>query len=210
MKIFKFFLFILLVSYSFISKGNVINKEIVKKYDKIFSNNILSNNDKLNYQKIFDLQDNCKWKKANKSILRIQNKILFGHVLAQRYLHPRCYRSEFIELTYWLKKYSDHPQAKKIYKLAVKRMPTGYKNPTKPIGPIGIKKEKLEYLKSKNKYRSQNKLSKNQRLEKQKLINAIKSRVNKGWPTGAAKLLNQRDVSVLLDQVEIDQITCRA
>ena len=41
--------------------------------------------------------------------------------------------------------------------------------------------------------------------EKQKLLNAIKSRVNKGWPTGAVKLINQRDVSILLDQVEIDQ-----
>ena len=29
--------------------------------------------------------------------------------------------------------------------------------------------------------------------------------MNKGWPTGAAKLLKQRDVSTLLDQVEIDQ-----
>ena len=32
------------------------------------------------------------------------------------------------------------------------------------------------------------------------IINAIKSRVNKGWPTGAVKLLNQDDVNILLDQ----------
>ena len=44
-----------------------------------------------------------------------------------------------------------------------------------------------------------------QLIEKRKLINAIKSRVNKGWPTGAVKLLNQDDVNILLDQVEIDQ-----
>ena len=205
MKIFKFSLFVLLISYSFIAKGDVINKDIVKKYEKIFSNNILSNNDKLNYQKIFNLQDNCKWKKANKNILRIQNKILFGHVLAQRYLHPRCYRSEFIELTYWLKKYHDHPQAKRIYRLAIKRMPKGYKSPNKPIKPIGIEKENLVYSKNKNKYKSKKKLSKSQKLEKNKLLNAIKSRINKGWPTGAVRLISQRDVSILLDQVEIDQ-----
>ena len=29
--------------------------------------------------------------------------------------------------------------------------------------------------------------------------------MNKGWPTGAVKLLGQRDVARLLDQVEIDQ-----
>ena len=45
----------------------------------------------------------------------------------------------------------------------------------------------------------------NQRAEKRKLINGIKSRVNKGWPTGAVELLKQRDVKLLLDQVEIDQ-----
>ena len=48
-----------------------------------------------------------------------------GYILSQRYLHPRCYRSQFLELTYWLKKYNDHPQAKRIYRLAIKRMPQG-------------------------------------------------------------------------------------
>ena len=33
----------------------------------------------------------------------------------------------------------------------------------------------------------------------------FESRVNKGWPTGAIKLLNQRDVNILLDKVEISQ-----
>ena len=36
------------------------------------------------------------------------------------------------------------------------------------------------------------------------LIN-IKSRVNKGWPTGALKLLNQSKTTKILDSVEIDQ-----
>ena len=49
------------------------------------------------------------------------------------------------------------------------------------------------------------KLSKKQKQEKQKLLIGIKSRVNRGWPTGAVKLLEQRDVELLLDQVEIDQ-----
>ena len=31
-----------------------------------------------------------------------------GHVLAQRYLHPKCYRSQFLELSSWLKRYNDH------------------------------------------------------------------------------------------------------
>ena len=83
-------------------------------------------------------------------------------------------------------------------------MPKGYKSPTKPIRPEGIVGDKIISKKS-SKYKSSKKLSKNQRVEKQRLINAIKSRVNSGWPTGAVKLLNQRDVNLLLDQVEIDQ-----
>ena len=205
MKIYKFFLILLISFFSLSLNANVIHEKIYTKYNTIFSNYLLSEADVQNYQKVFELQDSCEWKKANKHILLIENKILMGHILAQRYLHPRCYKSQFLELTYWLKKYNDHPQAKRIYRLAVKRMPKGYKSPNKPIKPIGIEKEDLTPLNNNNAYKSKKKLSKNQRIEKQKLINAIKSRVNRGWPTGAVKLLNQRDVPILLDQLEIDQ-----
>ena len=83
-------------------------------------------------------------------------------------------------------------------------MPKGYKSPNKPIKPNGIVGDKIVTKKSTT-YKSSKKLSKNQRLEKQKLINAVKSRVNRGWPTGAVKILQQRDVNILLDQVELDQ-----
>ena len=184
--------------------GNSYEISIANKYNDIFTNEILNTNDIENYRKIYLLQENCKWKSANKYIFKIQNKILLGHIFAQRYLHPTCYRSKYLELYYWLKKYNDHPQAKRIYRLAVKRMPKGYKSPNKPIKPIGIQEEKIRIV-EKQKYKSQKKLSKKQKQEKQKLLNGIKSRVNRGWPTGAVKLLEQRDVGLLLDQVEIDQ-----
>ena len=205
MKISKFIFFYITICVSYNASAYVINEKISNKYNEIFTNNILINEDISNYQKIFNSQENCDWKKANRDILKIKDKILIGHVLAQRYLHPRCYKSQFIELTHWLKKYNDYPQARKIYRLAIKRMSKGYRSPTKPIKPIGIVKENLNSSSKKKSYKSKKKLSKNQRSEKQKLLNAIKSRVNKGWPTGAVKLLQQRDVSILLDQVEIDQ-----
>ena len=205
MRIFSFLIFITLFLFSsFLVKATVINNEISKKYSQIFSDNILNNTDIDNYQKILEYQDACKWKMANKHILEIENNILMGHVLAQRYLHPRCYRSKYLELYSWLKKYNDHPQARRIYRLAVRRMPQGYKSPLRPSKVVGIEQTILETKKN-TKYISKKKLSKNQRKEKRKLINTIKSRVNKGWPTGAVKLLEQRDVAVLLDQVEIDQ-----
>ena len=205
MKINKFILIFIIIIFSLKLNASVIKEEISSKYFNLFTENILSNSDMKYYTNIFNFQKNCKWKRANKYILLIEDKVLLGHVLAQRYLHPSCYKSEFIELTYWLKKYADLPQAKKIYKLAIKRMPKGYKSPKKPIKPIGINSTKINSSFIRENYKSNKKLSKKQRIEKNKLINSIKSRVNRGWPTGAAKLLKQRDVNILLDQVEIDQ-----
>tara|TARA_A100001011_G_C14320387_1_gene850299 strand:+ start:5786 stop:7525 length:1740 start_codon:yes stop_codon:yes gene_type:complete len=183
---------------------NSFQVDISKKYNDIFSSKILNDSDIYNYQQAYFYQEKCKWKSADRFILKIQNKTLLGHIYAQKFLHPNCYKSKYLELYYWLKKYNDHPQAKRIYKLAIKRMPPGYKSPTKPSLPMGINSEQPNTIK-KNKYKSSKKLSNSQRSEKKKLINAIKSRVNKGWPTGAVQLLNQRDVKLLLDQVEIDQ-----
>ena len=201
--IFLFFFMIFFISLTS-EKNYAFQSKISNKYDQIFSKKILSELDVNNYRKAYAFQEQCKWKEANKNLIKIKNKILVGHILAQRYLHPKCYRSEYLELYYWLKKYNDHPQAKRIYRLAIKRMPKGYKSPVKPSKPLGIIGDKI-ISKSSNNYQSSKKLSKNQKLEKKKLINAIKSRVNRGWPTGALKLLNQRDVNILLDQVEIDQ-----
>ena len=124
--------------------GNSYEISIANKYNEIFDDNILNTIDLENYRKIYLLQENCKWKSANKYIFKIQNKILLGHIFAQRYLHPTCYRSKYLELYYWLKKYNDHPQAKRIYRLAVKRMLSGYKSPNKPIKPIGIQEDKIK------------------------------------------------------------------
>ncbi len=187
-----------------IPSASAFQLDIANKYSNIFSSKVLSDEDVYNYQQAYYFQEKCKWKSANRFILKIQDKTLLGHIYAQKFLHPNCYKSKYLELYYWLKKYSDHPQAKRIYKLAIRRMPQGYKSPTKPSLPLGIEAEKVNNKKI-NKYKSTKKLSSSQRSEKRKLINGIKSRVNKGWPTGAVQLLNQRDVNLLLDQVEIDQ-----
>ena len=197
--IFLFFIFLF-----FSEKVFGFQFDISKKYDDIFSSKILSQEDVFNYRQAYFFQEQCKWKSANKYILKIQNKTLLGHIYAQKFLHPNCYTSKYLELYYWLKKYNDLPQAKRIYRLAIRRMPPGYKSPTKPSPPLGIESETINSVKKK-KYKSSKKLSSNQRSEKRKLINGIKSRVNRGWPTGALQLIKQRDVNLLLDQVEIDQ-----
>ena len=203
-KIISFILIIFINFFFIIPSASAFQIDIANKYSNIFSSKVLSDEDVYNYQQAYYYQEKCKWKSANRFILKIKDKTLLGHVYAQKFLHPNCYKSKYLELYYWLKKYSDHPQAKRIYKLAIRRMPQGYKSPTKPSLPLGIEAEKVNNKKI-NKYKSTKKLSGSQRSEKRKLINGIKSRVNKGWPTGALQLLNQRDVNLLLDQVEIDQ-----
>lgn len=94
--------------------------------------NILSVADKQLYQRIFELQIGGKWKRANKLISKLENRILLGHVQAQRYLHPTRYRSRYVELAKWLKVYADHPDARRIYKLALRRKPKNYRHPKRP------------------------------------------------------------------------------
>ena len=59
----------------------------------------------------------------------------------------------------------DLPQAKKIYNLAIKRMPKGYKRPSSPSKVVGIEKT-ISPKKTFEKYKSKRKLSKNQLSEK--------------------------------------------
>ena len=169
-KFFNFVLTTLIVFLFMIPVAEAFQSDIANKYNNIFSSKILSADDVLNYQNAYNYQKQCKWKSANSYILKIQNKTLLGHIYAQKFLHPNCYKSKYLELYYWLKKYSDLPQAKRIYKLAIRRMPAGYKSPTKPSLPLGIEPEKINKIK-KNKYTSTKKLSSAQRSEKRKIIN---------------------------------------
>ena len=71
------------------------------------------------YGVIFALQQSGHWRDADRIIGTLASDLLMGHVLAQRYLHPTHYRSRYHELASWLKSYADHPDARRIYKLAL-------------------------------------------------------------------------------------------
>ena len=147
MKLFFIFnLLFILISFKTVS-ANEIDYNTAKKYKEMFNAQILSPKDIGNYQNIFVEQKKCNFKQADKYIFKINDKILMGHALAQRYLHPDCYRSEFLELSSWLKMYNDLPQARRIYRLAIRRMPEGYRSPPKPITAIGVQYEPTEVKK---------------------------------------------------------------
>lgn len=86
----------------------------------------LSSADQKQYESVFALQEAGNIEQADRYIRKIKDKILMGHVLYQRYMHPVAYQSRFEELAEWMSLYSDHPGAKDIYALAQKRMPEGY------------------------------------------------------------------------------------
>ncbi len=96
---------------------------------------VLSSKDLQTYSLIFALQENGKWKEADGLIKKLKDPILIGEVQFQRYMHPTKYRSSFKELRNWLKQYGDHPGAKRVHRLALKRKPKNYKNPARPSIP---------------------------------------------------------------------------
>lgn len=87
------------------------------------------------YRQIFQLQEQGEWSAADRLISQLGDPRLMGHVLAQRYLHPTAYKSKYKELAEWLAKYADHPQAPRIYGLALRRQPAGAAAPKEPDVP---------------------------------------------------------------------------
>ncbi len=81
----------------------------------------LGSSDVNRYRRIFDLQANGKWKKADRLIKQLDDSILLGHVLYQRYMHATAYSSRYKELAKWMLNYPDHPGARRIYALARKK-----------------------------------------------------------------------------------------
>ena len=82
---------------------------------------ILSDEDIERYQRIFELQQQAQWKKADRMIKRVENPILMGHIQFERLMHPTGYRSKYSELDTWMKQHADHPNAWRVYRLAKRR-----------------------------------------------------------------------------------------
>jgi soluble lytic murein transglycosylase len=53
---------------------------------------VLTAADRARYRKIFSIQKRGDWRNADRLIKQLNDKLLLGHVLAQRYLHPTKYR----------------------------------------------------------------------------------------------------------------------
>jgi soluble lytic murein transglycosylase len=85
------------------------------------------------YRQIFTAQAKGDWAAADGLIARLDDPLLMGHVLHQRYMHPTAWRSSYAELAGWLERYADHPNADRIHALAERRRPAGARAPQPPL-----------------------------------------------------------------------------
>ena len=168
---------------------------------------VLSAQDADLYRKIFQVQKNDDWRAADKFIKQLDDRLLLGHVMAQRYLHPTKYRSKYKELKGWLAEYGDHHDARQLYKLALKRRPSNWKYPTKPqygralyVQPV--KAKVLEKPKRKA-------LTRKQRRRVARLKIDVRSHLRKGHTLAVKRLLESAEVKNLFDAYNTDWTRAR-
>src|SRR6185437_16230017 len=77
---------------------------------------VLSAADAARYHRIFALQAQGRWAAADHEIARLDDRLLLGEVLAERY-RDRRYHPSYAQLSRWLHHYADEPDAKPIYEM---------------------------------------------------------------------------------------------
>ncbi|MFQ6017345.1 MAG: lytic transglycosylase domain-containing protein [Kiloniellaceae bacterium] len=164
---------------------------------------VLSGRDAQLYREIFAYQENGKWAAADQRIRQLTDKRLMGHVLAQRYLHPTAYRSKYKELKHWMAHYADHPDARRIYKLALRRKPKSDTAPRPPAAPRWRGSPSLSGFEKP--YRSSKRLGRTELRKAARLKRQIRRNVLRTRLSVTERLLESQMAKRLLDRVEIDQ-----
>jgi soluble lytic murein transglycosylase-like protein len=85
---------------------------------------VLSPDDVRTYQAMFAAESAGQIAKSDALAEKLKDKTLVGYVLQERYLGPH-YRTQFSELTSWLKSYAELADADRIYGFARKRAAKG-------------------------------------------------------------------------------------
>ncbi len=170
---------------------------------------ILEDADVRLYQDIFQLQADGNWKAADQRIAKLSDRLLIGHILYQRYMHPRAYRSSYVELKDWMALYADHPDADRIYRLAVKRRPANYRWPRKPGWPVvnvpGARSVSEAEWGDDSRPTVRRRTNHNMRYAQRR----IKSWVRRGAPTRAYNYLSRKDIARHFDAIGYDEMLAR-
>ena len=166
---------------------------------------MLSERDRALYQEIFALQEAGEIKNAAKLISQIDDKLLMGHVLSQKYLHPTAWRSSFKELKNWLDYYNDHPAASRISWLAKKRKPSGAAAPKAPKKGYlnGIGNSELHSYRARIPASSAGRISPRQTKA---IASKVRRYIRSRQPTNGNRYLSERSTLKYLTKTEEAQL----
>jgi len=167
----------------------------------------LSDADAERYRVIFALQEKGDWKKADALIAKLHDRLLMGHVLAQRYLHPTAYRSTYKELKAWMDEYADHPDAPRLYTLALRRRPANWRRPKAPVtgGLYVPDTDSIAKIKSPPGKR----LSKFQRRKVAAYKRQIRWQLRKGWTKAVKQFIQSKEAGRLFSDFDMDEAKAR-
>jgi soluble lytic murein transglycosylase-like protein len=157
----------------------------------------LNNKDKELYREVFALQNKGQFQAADRFIQKIDNRVLIGHVHAQKLLH-NAYTPTELELAEWLKTYSDHPQSTIISRKTAKGSST-YKNRVR--GTM----ESLQYFAKGSRYLS-DKYSNREQGQIFLVRKEVKRWLDRGAATAALNYFNAHAVQKFIDPVDKSQI----
>lgn len=167
---------------------------------------VLSDADAELYRQIFRIQEAGEWKQADRLIKKLEDKILLGQVLAQRYLHPTKYRSRYKELKAWMDEYNDHPDAPRLYKLALRRKPNNWRSPKSPAtirnAPLAGRSEAAPGVPSKR-------LSTNNRSKVRDAKRQIRRALRRGHTLAAKRILLAPQTKKLFSNAEYDEYSAK-
>jgi len=156
------------------------------------------------YRRIFEVQVDGRWKTADKLVKQLADPLLLGHVLAQRYLHPNRYRSKYKELKAWLAAYADHPDAPRLYKLALRRKPANWRAPRPPVRAKAPARRASQVTPPPSK-----RLSAKNRRSARALEARVKKALRRGHTLVAKKMLSARQAGRLLSAAEHDVLKAK-
>lgn len=158
------------------------------------------------YRDIFRLQEQGDIQTANKQIKKLNSSLLMGHVLAERYLHPTAYRSNYNELENWLQQYANYPQANAIYKLALIKKSKASNTLPKPRKLKKISGNLGSLSKRAKPYKSTKRRGEAEEKRVNKLKKDIRRHLRKEQSTLAFNILNNDYALRFMDDVEYDRL----
>lgn len=160
------------------------------------------------YRRIFAHQDAGRFAQADREIALLGDRVLMGPVLAQRYLHP-AYKATYKELSDWMARHADQPEAKRIHKMALARKAKADKAPRAPLGNESMGTGHGDPIAPERSYSASKRRSSEEAAHFAALQRPIEAAVKSGRPEVAEAVLGRPDFARHLDRAEQDELRAR-